>query len=195
MDSMTPGTDTTTAPALLTWSLGVTAILSLNVLVPEQVTALTGRLLGKGMLKIIIPKVDGVIITQAITQTRMIMEIQVAGNVTHQHMTPDTEILEAMIRGIGMMLNTTLTRREKRIPMEADMTDTTITGGMTLVSLEALMMTLNPIEIRTVTSLTGAVCTVSILATVCGAPAVFTVTRAVSALALSKASCIGVIMI
>lgn len=44
-------------------------------------------------------------------------KIRVAGNVTHQHTTPDTEILEVMIRGIGMMLNTTLTRREKRIHM------------------------------------------------------------------------------
>lgn len=66
------------------------------------------------------------------------------------------------------------------------MTDMMITGDMTLVLLEALMMNLNPIEILTVMSLTDAVCTVSILATVCGAPAVFTVTRVVSALALSK---------
>lgn len=32
-------------------------------------------------------------------------------------MTPDTEILEVMTRGICMMVNTTLTRREKHIHM------------------------------------------------------------------------------
>lgn len=46
-------------------------------------------------------------------------KIQVVGNVTRQHMTPDTEILEVMIRGIGMMLNITLTRRETHIHMAA----------------------------------------------------------------------------
>lgn len=46
MDSMTRGTDTMTAPALPTWSLGATGILSLNVLVPERVTARTGHRLG-----------------------------------------------------------------------------------------------------------------------------------------------------
>lgn len=46
MDSMTHGTGTTTAAALLIWSLAVTGIPSLNVLAPELVTALIGLLLG-----------------------------------------------------------------------------------------------------------------------------------------------------
>lgn len=66
------------------------------------------------------------------------------------------------------------------------MTDTKITGDTILVSLEALMRSPNPTEILTVMSLTGAVSTVSTLGIVCVAPAVFTVTRAVSALALNK---------
>lgn len=191
---MTHGTDAMIAPALLIWSLGTIGILSLNVLVPELVTALTGLLLGKGILKIITQKVDGVIIIQAITQTHMIMEIQVTGNIT-QHTTLDTEILEVMIRGIGMMLNTTFIRRERCIHMATDMTGMKITGGMILVLLEVLMMNLNPIEILMVMNLIDAVSTVSILVIVSVAPAVFTVTRVVSALALNKASCIEVIMI
>lgn len=50
MDSMTHGTGTTTAAALLIWSLGAIGILSLNVLVPELVTALIGPLLGMQFL-------------------------------------------------------------------------------------------------------------------------------------------------
>ena len=47
---MTHGTDTMIAPALLIWSLGAIGILSLNVPVPELVTALTGLLLGMQFL-------------------------------------------------------------------------------------------------------------------------------------------------
>lgn len=46
MDSMTRGTDIMTVLALPTWSLGAIGIPSLNVLVPERVTARTGHLLG-----------------------------------------------------------------------------------------------------------------------------------------------------
>lgn len=192
MDSMTHGTGTTTAAALLIWSLGAIGILSLNVLVPELVTALIGPLLDKGILKIIMQKLDGLIIIQAITRARMIMEIQVVGNVTHQLMTPDTEILEVMTRGICMMVNTTLTRREKHIHMATDMTDMTIVGGTILVLLEALMMMLSLTEILMEMSLIGAVFTVSILGTASGAPTVCTVTGAASALVPNKASCIEV---
>ena len=66
------------------------------------------------------------------------------------------------------------------------MTDMKITGGMILVLLEVLMMNLNPIEILMVMNSIDAVSTVSILVIVSVAPAVFTVTRAVSALALNK---------
>lgn len=194
-DSTTHGTDTMIAAALLIWSLGAIVTLSPNVPVPEPATALTGLLLGRGILKIIMQKLDGLIIIQAITQMHMTMEIQVVGNVTRQHMTPDTEILEVMIRGIGMMLNTTLTRRETHIHMAADMTDTKIIGDTILVLLEALMMKQSLTEILMVMNLTDAAFTVSILLIVCVAPTVFTVTGAVLALALSKASCIEVTMI
>lgn len=66
------------------------------------------------------------------------------------------------------------------------MTVMKITGDMILVLLEVLMMNLNPTEILMVTNLIDAVSTVSIPVTVSVAPAVFTVTRAVSALALNK---------
>lgn len=66
------------------------------------------------------------------------------------------------------------------------MTDMKITGDTILALLEVLMMNRNLIEILTVMTSIGAVSTVSILGTVSGAPAAFTVTRAVSALALSK---------
>lgn len=186
MDSMTHGTGTMIATVLRIRSLGAIGILSLNVLAPEPVTALTGLLLGRGILKITIQKVDGVIIIQAITQTHMTMEIQVVGNAIPQHMTPDTEILEVMIRGIGMMLNTTLTKREKHIHTVTDMTDMKITGGMILVLLEVLMMKLNLTEIHMVMNLTDAASTANVLLIVSIAPAVFTVTRAVSALVLNK---------
>lgn len=66
------------------------------------------------------------------------------------------------------------------------MTDTKITGDTILVLLEVLMMNLNPIEILMVMNLIDAVSIVSILVIVSEAPAVFTVTRVVSALGLSK---------
>jgi len=66
------------------------------------------------------------------------------------------------------------------------MTDMKITGDTILVLLEVLMMNLNPIEILMVMNLIDAVSTVSILAIVSVALAVFTVTGVVSALALSK---------
>lgn len=68
----------------------------------------------------------------------------------------------------------------------SDMTDMKITGDTILVLLEVLMMNLNPIEILMVMNLIDVVSTVSILVIVCVAPAVFTVTRVVSALALNK---------
>lgn len=68
----------------------------------------------------------------------------------------------------------------------SDMTDMKITGDMILVLPEVLMMNLNPIEILMVMNLIDAVSTVNILVIVSVAPAVFTVTRVVSALALNK---------
>lgn len=67
-----------------------------------------------------------------------------------------------------------------------DTTDMTIVGGTILVLLEALMMMLSLTEILTVTSLIGAVFTVSILGTASGAPTVCTVTGAASALVPNK---------
>lgn len=58
-----------------------------------------------------------------------------------------------------------------------------IIGDMILALLGVLMMKVNLVGTLTVTNLTGAACTASVLPTACTVPAAFT---AASALALSK---------
>lgn len=196
MDNMVPATSTMIEAMLPMRILVVIDTVSLSVLVPELVSALIDLLLDRGILKIIIiQKVVGMITMQTTMQTHIIMEIQVAGNVIHQHMTPDIEIPEVMTRDTGMTLNRIHTKRERHIHMITDKTDMKITGDMILALLEALMMKLSLTETLMVMNLTDEVFTVNILPIASVVPTVFIAIRAASVLALSKASFIEATMI
>lgn len=106
MACTSPGSGPTTVRHLPT--LRATATPALSDPAPEQVTAQTGHLPGKGTPKVtIIPKVDGAVrvtTMQIITPASSTTETQVAG--TGTTMVPDSGIPAPVTGGIGMMLNT-----------------------------------------------------------------------------------------
>lgn len=120
-----------------------TAILSPSGPAPVQVTILTSSLPGKVILKdTIIPRVDGavtVITMQIITLASMIMETQAAGIVT---MGLALGTLAPGTGGTGMTLNMTHTGRTAMLTVTG-LRNVMTTGGMTLDSLGASMMTLS----------------------------------------------------
>lgn len=119
------------------------AIQSLSGPAPEQVTIPTSSLPGKVILKdTIILRVDGavrVITMQIITPASMIMETQAAGIVT---MGLDSGTLAPGTGGTGTTPNTTHTGR-KTMPTVTGRRNVMTTGGMTLDSRGASMMTLS----------------------------------------------------
>lgn len=141
MACMSLDTDPMTAQHLL--MLITIAILSLSGPAPVQVTILTSSLPGKDILKhTIILRVDGavrVITMQIIALASMIMETQLAGIVT---MGLASGTLAPGTGGTGMTVNMTRTGRKAMLTV-TDLRNVMITGGMTLVSREASMMTLS----------------------------------------------------
>lgn len=157
MPCMSLDTDPMTAQHLLMPK--TIAIRSLSGPAPEQVTIPTSSFPGKGILKdTIILKVDGavrVITMQIITPASMIMETQAAGIVT---MGLASGTLAPGTGDTGMTLNMTHTGRKAMLTVTG-LRNVMITGGTTLASREALMMTLSSPETPMEKKWTGAVST------------------------------------
>lgn len=166
---MSPGTGPTIARRLL--MLTATATPSLSDPAPEQVTAQTGHLPGRGTPKVTtVPKVDGAVkvtAMQIVTPASMIMETQVAGSGTT--MVPDSGIPAPVTGGIGMMLLNTIRTGKKVMLMATGPRGMMTPGDMTLASLAVLTMTLSPTGTLMGKTWTGAACTASARPRACAA--------------------------